>query len=502
MYIITTASADTYITNKIVDGARVEDANVGRAGTLDLFKLYDETLSGSTGYHTELSRILVKFDLGRVKRLTSSSLDLNSSNFRANIRLQSIESNLPSPRDFTVSIFPLAKAFEEGDGRDVSSFSDVGACSYISSSTGVLWSISGAYASGAVGDSNIDYYASGNLLDGQGTRSLESRQSFVDGNEDLFVDVTDVVSATIAGIIPDHGFILSFISSQETDTTTRFVKRFASRHVTQQSLRPRLEIYDNDAIFDAHAESLFDTTGTLYLRNFAGTNQANLLSSSLPVVGNECLRIVLSTGSFSMTVTASQQSVGSRFVTGSYFGSFYISSQDSRAVSGSVTLADHIAASGSIIFSEKWKSIDNNVVFASTFLTCSLPLRTTFDAVARQLRVYSTNAKSKYDSGRSYRVRAFAYDSNYEPSSSRVPKPTKSALPESYYRVKDVEGNVYIPFEVNNGGTRMSTDSGGLFFDLYTDGLPKGKLLTIDYLIVDRGSEYIVEDKNVRFTVE
>ena len=45
MYIIATASADTYITNKIVDGSRTEDANVGRAGTLDLFTVFKEEQS-------------------------------------------------------------------------------------------------------------------------------------------------------------------------------------------------------------------------------------------------------------------------------------------------------------------------------------------------------------------------------------------------------------------------------------------------------------------------
>jgi hypothetical protein len=476
--------------------------HVGRAGTLDLFKLYDETLSGSTGYHTELSRILIKFDVGRARALATSSLDVNASSFRAKLRLQSIESNLPVPRDFTVSIFPLARAFDEGDGRDVSGFSDIDTCNYLNSSAGVLWSISGAYASGALGDTGIDYYASGNLSDGLGLRSLESKQTFKVGNEDLFVDVTDVMSATIAGVIPDYGLLLSFTSSQETDTTTRFVKRFASRHVTLENLRPRLEIHSNDSINDAHASSFFDVTGSLYLRNFAGSSQLNLVSSSQEIVGANCLRIVLSTGSFSTTITASQQMVGSTFVTGSYLGSFCISAQNSTAVSGSVKLSDHISSTGSVVFSEKWQSIDGSVIFASTFLTCSLPARTTFDAVPRQLRLYTTNARQKYNLNQSYRIRSFAYDSNYEPSSTRVPKPTKSASPETYYRVRDLDGKVYIPFERNSGGTKLSVDSGGMFFDLHTDGLPRGRLLTLDYLVIDRGSEYIVEDKNVRFTVE
>ena len=44
MYLVFTASKDTYITNKIINSStRATDANLGAASTLDLFKLYDET---------------------------------------------------------------------------------------------------------------------------------------------------------------------------------------------------------------------------------------------------------------------------------------------------------------------------------------------------------------------------------------------------------------------------------------------------------------------------
>ena len=138
MYIIATASADTYITNKIVDGLRVEDANVGRAGTLDLFKLYDETMSGSSGGHTEISRLLLKFDVSRLVALSSGSLDVGSSNFRARIKLQSVATNLPVPQNFSISIFPLAKDFDEGFGRDVSSFTDFDASALLGGAEEVI----------------------------------------------------------------------------------------------------------------------------------------------------------------------------------------------------------------------------------------------------------------------------------------------------------------------------------------------------------------------------
>ncbi len=89
------ATKDTYITNRIIrDSFRATDANVGLAGTLDLFKLADEssyTDSGpfvsGTNDPIELSRILIKFDLTPLMALTSSVLDLNNSSFSCTLRL-------------------------------------------------------------------------------------------------------------------------------------------------------------------------------------------------------------------------------------------------------------------------------------------------------------------------------------------------------------------------------------------------------------------------------
>ena len=62
MFLILTASKDAYITNKIIDNSyRATDANTGRAGTLDLFKLYNESSIDGENNPIELSRILIKF---------------------------------------------------------------------------------------------------------------------------------------------------------------------------------------------------------------------------------------------------------------------------------------------------------------------------------------------------------------------------------------------------------------------------------------------------------
>ena len=73
MYLILTASKDTYITNKIIENRlRATDANVGRASTLDLFKLYDESTISGSDTPIELSRLLVKFNLGHLSLLSGS----------------------------------------------------------------------------------------------------------------------------------------------------------------------------------------------------------------------------------------------------------------------------------------------------------------------------------------------------------------------------------------------------------------------------------------------
>jgi hypothetical protein len=79
MYRILSASKDTYITNKYIAGSRSLGSNVGQAGTLDLFKLYNETrLTGVTSSITELTRLLVQFDYSELQLLTGSILDFTS----------------------------------------------------------------------------------------------------------------------------------------------------------------------------------------------------------------------------------------------------------------------------------------------------------------------------------------------------------------------------------------------------------------------------------------
>ena len=68
---------------------------------------------------------------------------------------------------------------------------------------------------------------------------------------------------------------------------------------------------------------------------------------------------------------------------------------------------------------------------------------------------------------------------------SRLPRiPKGTVYPSMYYRVRDTYSDeVIIPFDDVLHSTRMSTDDGGMYFDLYMDSLDIGSVYAIDVMI-------------------
>ena len=135
MYRILSGSKDAYITNKIIANSfRATDANTGQAATVDLFKLYAESVSGSDSTPIELSRGLVKFNLEPLRELTSSFLDISHSSFKCTLRMSDVYGGQTCPSNFKLIVFPLSRSFDEGMGRDIVTFADLDTCNFISSS--------------------------------------------------------------------------------------------------------------------------------------------------------------------------------------------------------------------------------------------------------------------------------------------------------------------------------------------------------------------------------
>lgn len=511
MIIVCTASSDTYITNKIVNQKfRATDANVGRAGTLDLFKLYDETSLMGVAGQDEISRILVKFDLQPLYDLTGTLLDLNSSSFKAYLKMYDVAGGNATPANFNLVAFPLSMSFDEGVGRDVGSFNDLDRANFITSSytngTNVLWFASGANAGGLLGSPDIDYIASGNL--GNGIVNLYSSQNFSKGNEDLALDVTTIVSATLAGKIPDMGFRLSFSGTDESDTKTRFVKRFASRQSANPLLRPKLLVKFDTSIQDNSSNFCFDSTGSIFLQNFIGSSLSNILSGSAltPVTGNNCLLFTLVTGSFVFDVTGSQHKSGTdkNFVTGLYSASFALDSFNTKLVNSTESLSKFIEASGSVTFKTYWSTLDKTFGYHTGSLTISRPIRSQSDFITRSPMINVTNVDPYYTTKDFVRFRLFGVDLE-----KQFNQPVKrrrilsSVIYENvYYQIFDrVSGNVVIPYDNVNNSTKVSIDSKGMFFDFNMQALLPGRSYGFQFLVMERGQSYLTQENEACFDV-
>jgi hypothetical protein len=512
MQLLLTASADTYITNKIINNSfRATDANVGKAGTLDLFKLYNESDLASEENSIELSRLLVKFDLTSIRALTASSIDVNSPNFTAKLKLFDVIAGQATPSNFTVVVFPLSNSFDEGIGRDITSFSDLDACNFVTRSyvdgVSVLWHLTGANATGLLGSSNIDVITSGNL--GAGVINLGSYQTFVNGNENLEVDVKTVLSATLAGLIPDCGFRISFSGSQETDNKTRFVKRFASRNASNKFKTPVLSVGWDDTVQDHREDIVFNQTGSVFFRNYVRGSPQNLTfgSGNSAVTGNNCLLLKLVKDKLTLYYTGSQHTRGTNRtpVTGFYSASFAVDQFSTKKVTGSKTMIDVMSSSNSnfIEFEAYWMSLDETHTFFQEKLKVNKPLTVSRFGDPAELQFKITNIRQSYAKDDDVMLQVFIFDKIRDDAVFRTPYVRKGlVLSNVYYQIKLADSNtVVIPFDNVNNTTKLSSDGNGMYFNLLMKSLQEGYTYEIDFLCEDFGISQVYRSASGRFRV-
>lgn len=503
MYKILKADKDAYITNRFIKTggksiSRVK-SNVGAAGTLDLFKLYGTTFSGTIP-NLELSRLLIHFDLQPLKDLVSSGfINLNKNSFNCTLKLFDVYGGQTTPSNFDVSIFPLSKSFDEGLGKDVVYYSDYDACNFLSSSSGILWEVSGSGKGGGA-EETCDYITSSVMLGGV---SLEGTQHFSSGEENLIVDVTKIISATIAGIIPDCGFRLSLKDNQESDQYSYFVKRFSSRTAYNETKHPQLIVKYDDSLQDDTQNLRFDENSSIFLRSYSHGELSNLVSGSSQVTGLNCLLLKLVTnvsgvGNYELVFTGSQHGDGINFYTGLYSASFTIPQAN-------VGLYNEFLTSGSLSFTPVWSSLDGTV----SYLTGS------------KVKVYGSQRSGNQIDFKNYvitlsglqplhrtneivnvRLNIFDYTS---PTIKLVKCPVELpsiVVRKSHYQVRDAATNeIIIPFDETYNSTKVSSDSQGMYFNIDTSSLIKERSYVIDVMLQLGSTKKIYKSVSSLFSV-
>ena len=504
MYRVFQSDKDAYITNKIISPSlRALDTNTGQAGTVDLFKLYDENSIAGETTPIEISRGLIHFDISDlISALALGEFDPASPNFKCRLYMHDVYGGQTTPSNFSLVVYPLSKSFDEGTGRDIIRFEDIDVVNFITASTSLsatLWSTQGAAAGGTLGSPNLDYFTQGNLNDGLGTVSLAFTQSFETGEEDLNVDVTRIMSGVLSRQLPDAGFRISFITAQEEDEKTRFVKRFASRNTTNTSKRPELIVTYDDTISDKTQTFEFNTSGSIFLNSFTRRSPSNLLSGSSlnELTGLNCLKVKLISGSLSRSFNVSQHRIGNTFITGVYSASFLVNSYDSD-IFPYMTGNNYPA----LQFGVKWLSNDQQIQFATGSLNITPRTTTYFTQTPERYFVNIVNMRSFYKFDEKFRFKIFIEDFNREIQYVKTPlENTGIVVEKCFYRVRDFEsGDVIIPY--HDPGTKTSNDATTHYFDFYMSSLPRGRTYTFDFKIVNEGQEVTINDVAAKFRVE
>lgn len=488
MKIFCTASKDTYITNKVINGKSKVESNLGRAGTLDLFKIYDEN-NDKVADGIEISRLLIKFDLERVKNFLDTKIDLNDASFDARLKLFDVSSGVPKPSRFNLEALPLNVPFDEGNGRDVSNYEDFDAANFLAASysngTSIQWNSPGANVRGFVHDDS-------DIIVGFAIEQFDCKQRFEEGDEDLSIDVTSIVTNILANNIPDHGFRVSFVQDQEEDDRSRFLKRFASRHVVNPQIRPRLEISIDDSEFDDRRNVHLDRPIRLSLENRIAGARKNIISNAEELVGTDCIGLEISYANLSIISFGSQKTVGTfdQFLQGVYESYLSIPSDSTFDESG-MTLGELLDSNENLIFNERWFPLtDPSKTIKRNELTIfkNEPSSEQFGLPDLEFRLQ--NVKNRYRQDSVERVRVFVYDPNHSYKASRKKSLRLKSLILSnvHYSIRDAHsGQTIIDYDFEKDSTKASYDAEGLYFDIDTSVFVTGRMYSLDFSIYDGG---------------
>lgn len=524
MYRSINLDKDTYIQNKIIGGSGSITSNVGNASTIDFFKIYTSPISSTTSASIELSRVLLHVNLDPIRSLTGSLINLGDSSFKAYLSMKDIYGGQTCPSNFTLSLFPLAKTWDEGRGFDIKAFRDLDSANWVTASiasgTPTAWAITGANGTGSLNASGIDIYVTGNL--GAGSQSLEIKQTFARGDENLLMDVTQIVSATLVGIIPDYGWRLSYSSSLENDSSSYFVKRFGARNTTDPSLHPKLIFKFNEQLRDDGNQLVFGSSNTIRTYKIINGTYTNFFSGSTEITGNNCAKLILIASKSLMITTSSYQTNFSASITYqtssiSYFSSsFNVSSsmignhnlpgyyQSTVLMNPQTTssLANFIAGMKNVIFQSFWTSNDGTVLYGSgSWLNFKVPEVTEQVVSERNFILNVINLKNFYTQNQVSRMRVFVQDRNTELPVFRMPTPSKSLILSNmcWRLIEAFSKKEVIPFDSTY--TLLSYDGVGMYFDLYIQDLDSNMVYELEFLITENGRDYYITDNQFRFKV-
>ena len=278
------ASADNTISNAFQTDlqTRGTGSNMGAADILEAFYIAGQ-VSSSGGISSEKSRILIQFDMNTINADRTNGIIPVSGNVSWFLNMYNAPHAFTLPKDFVMSILPVSASWQEGFGLDTDNYTD-----QTYEGTGSNW-----IRRGATGDGFTPWTTQGgDFLEVQQVITASNfpsyTASFVDGTEDLSVNVSEVVEKWLGGSTSNYGFGIYLSASYETGSKTNYTKKFFSRTSEYFLKQPVLEArWDSskkdDAGYFVQSSSLAtaeDNLNTLYLYNYVKGQLQNIPANS------------------------------------------------------------------------------------------------------------------------------------------------------------------------------------------------------------------------------
>lgn len=492
------ADADNTITNAYKSNltSRGVSGNMGQSDILETFSIYAQASTSSTEY----SRILIKFPAtgtvagyishdrlqGKIPASGSVSFFLKMFNARH---------SQTTPKDFKLVVSAIGKAWEEGYGLDMESYSDDGPSNWISASQGVSWTKQGG-----------DY-----LQDA----SSSFTASFVSGYEDMDLDITPLVeqwvnsAGNVLGSKSNYGVGVRLSAAEAAETNSYYTKKFFARGSQYFFKRPYIEARWDSSIKDDRGSFYYssslapaeDNLNTVYYYNYARGQLKNI-----PKINKGSILVSIYSGSSANTAPFGPKlalskgggvaTAGHFNVTGGYVDTGIYSA--SFAYTGSTSLTK---------IYDVWHK-DNVEYYTGSIEPKNLTQQWPGHALnpTPQFVNKITNLKPRYSNkNKAARFRLYTRKKDWSPTIYTVSskKAPIDLVEDAYYKVYRVNDNLdVIPYGTGSSNeTRLSFDKSGSYFDLDMSILEPDDVYAIKFVYY-LNSQYVEQPEDFKFKVE
>lgn len=466
------ASKDTTITDAYKANAitRGEDSNMGASDILEIFSIYGQVTTSSY----EKSRVLVQFPVADIISDRTNKLISQSGSCQFILKLSNAPHGDSTPENISVSVSPLSRSWNEGNGLDMEGYTDVGVANWLSASSTETWTTAG-----------------GDIV------SPSFNQVIENSYDDLELDITSLVEEWISGVKQNNGLLIQLSSSLENDTESYYTKKFFARRSEFFFKKPWIEVRCDSSIKDNRnnfyaSSNLLDASenkNTLFIYNTVKGQLKNI-----PSVGTGTLLVSLYSG----TVTSGPLGVPVALENGSVVavtGGYYATGIYTASVGYSGTLE---------YLYDVWSTLSGTQLVTGSVIEV-LQHKVSEDSDSPEYILAMQQLKQKYNYKENVRFRVTVKNRDWDANLYHVAskEPDTTVIESLYYNIERIADG-YKVFDYGTGSfnhTLCSYDQAGNYFDLDMKLLEPGYAYKLKFGHMYNGEFYELED-TFKFKVE